>query len=256
MRRNRFLNFAAALCVAVAFTWLPAAARAQSESPAGAADDGGAARIVAQFIERETAFQRDFTRYNFQREAVIQGIGKGGQVTGEYHRLSRLSFDEQGHLIERVVKMPTPTLTPSQTDLEDLNSIQLFVLEAAKLPQYEFKFVGREHIDEINTYVFDVAPRVMPNPKKSKERYFQGRVWIDDQDFQLVKAKGKGVPEGKEVFPTFVYYREHDGHYWVPSRINADDELVEPKTGAVFRIRMRVTYTDHATSRAAQAKFE
>ena len=249
MRRKRTLSLAAAaLCAVAAFASTPAA-RAQSESGALARTLAGAdeARVVAQFIAKETEFQRAFSRYSFQREAVIQGIGKGGQVTGEYFRLSRISFDSEGHLMERVIKMPTPSLSPSQTDLEDLNSTQLFVLEAAKLAQYDFKYAGTEKIDEVNLYVFDVTPKVMPNPKKSKERFFEGRVWIDTQDLLLVKARGKGVPAGKEVFPTFDYYREHDGRNWLPSTVVANEELVL-KSGEVTRIRIRVKYRDYDTT--------
>ncbi|MCA1816811.1 MAG: hypothetical protein LC746_10465 [Acidobacteria bacterium] len=236
MRRTRILNFLAAALCAVA---LHSVARAQ-----GAASSPDSAQVLSKFIANETAFQRAFTSYAFRRDAVIQSVGMGGQVTGEYHRVSRISFDPQGAQQEKVLQMPIPTLAPSQTDIDDLNTIQLYVLEAAKLGQYDFKYVGTEKVDELNTYVFDVAPRVAPNPKKTKDRFFEGRVWIDDQDFQLVKARGKAVPAGKEAFPVFDYYREHDGRYWVPSYVFADDQLVLGN-GDVLRVRMRVKYTDY-----------
>ncbi|MFL6230207.1 MAG: hypothetical protein ACJ741_15655 [Pyrinomonadaceae bacterium] len=239
MRRKSLLNFfPAALCALAA---LAVSAGGQGLEPAPTADAG---QIVAKFISKETEFQRAFSRYAFRRDAVVQSIGMGGQVAGEFHRVSVISFDEQGRQKERVLQMPIPSLAPSPTDLEDLNTIQLFVLEAAKLAQYDFKLVGTEKIDEISTYVFDVAPKVMPDPKKSKDRYFQGRVWIDDEDFLLVKARGHGVPEGNERFPTFDYYREHDGRYWVPSLVTASDRLVMP-SGRVVRLRIRVTYSDY-----------
>lgn len=249
MRPTRISSFPlAALCLLTA-----APARAQQPQPTqqaaakveattNAAVDP--ASVWGRFVAKETEFQRAFTRYAYRRDAVFQSIGMGGQVTGEYHRLSRMTFDAAGAARERVIEMPVPTLAPSPSDLDDLNTIQLFVLEAAKLPNYDFKYVGRERIDEIDTYLYDVTPRVMPDPKKSKERFFQGRVWIDDKDFQLVKARGKGVPSGKEVFPTFDYYREHDGRYWVPSQVTANEQLVLP-SGRVMRVRIRVNYTDH-----------
>ena len=250
MRRKSLLNFFPATLCAVALASLASSARAQGITPAPSAD---ANQIVSKFIANETAFQRAFARYAFRRDAILQSVGMGGQVTGEYHRLSRISFDAEGRQQEKVLKMPIPTLAPSQIDIDDLNTIQLFVLEAPKLSQYDFKLVGKEKIDEINTYVFDVAPKVMPNPKKSKDRYFQGRVWIDDEDFLIVKANGRGVPDGKEVFPIFDYYREHDGHYWVPSLVSANDELVMP-SGEVVRVRIRVRYTDYEAPPAEKAK--
>jgi hypothetical protein len=250
MRRKSLLPLLSATLCAVAFVALTSTARAQGVVPAPSVD---ANQIVAKFVAAETAFQREFARYAFRRDAVIQSVGMGGQVTGEFHRLSRISFDAEGKQQEKVLQMPVPTLAPSQTDMDDLNSIQLFVLEAAKLPQYDFKLAGREKIDEINTYVFDVQPKVMPNPKKSKDRFFAGRIWIDDQDFLIVKANGKGVPQGKEVFPIFDYYREHDGRFWVPSLVRVNDELVLP-SGDVFRVRMRVRYTNYETPTAEKAK--
>lgn len=243
-------TLSATLLCAFAFGSFASNARAQGIVPAPNAD---ANQIVAKFIASETAFQRAFARYAFRRDAVIQSLGFGGQVTGEFHRVSRVSFDAAGKMQEKVIQMSVPTLAPSQTDIDDLNTLQLFVLEAAKLQQYDFKLVGTEKIDEITTYVFDVTPKVMPNPKKSKERYFEGRVWVDDEDFQLVRANGRGVPQGREVFPIFDYYREHDGRYWVPSLVRVNDEMVLP-SGAVFREKMRVKYTDYEKPADEKAK--
>jgi hypothetical protein len=250
MRRKSLPQLSSATLCALALASLTLAARAQGIMPAPNAD---ANQIVAKFIASETAFQRAFAHYSFQRDAVIQSVGFGGQVTGEFHRVSRVSFDAAGKMQEKVIQMRIPTLAPTQTDIDDLNSIQLFVLEAAKLQQYDFKLAGKEKIDEITTYVFDVAPKMMPNPKKSPERYFEGRIWIDDEDFQIVHANGRGVPNGKEVFPIFDYYREHDGRYWVPSLVRVSDELVQP-SGAVLRLRMRVRYTDYEKPAGEKAK--
>jgi len=132
----------------------------------------------------------------------------------------------------------------TQEDLEDLGGVNPFALEAGKLSQYNFKFVGKERIDELDLFVFDVAPKVMP--KKSTERMFVGRVWVDDRDLQIVKSKGKGVPETKtNKFPIVETYREQiDGKYWFPIYAYADDDIVFDN-GNDLRIRMRVKYTDY-----------
>ncbi|MDQ3820758.1 MAG: energy transducer TonB, partial [Acidobacteriota bacterium] len=135
---------------------------------------------------------------------------------------------------------------------EDLGGVNPFALEASKIDQYNFTYVGKEKIDELDLYVFDVAPKVMPDPKKTKERFFVGRIWVDDRDLQIVKSKGKGVPETKDnKFPTVETYREQiDGRYWFPTYSYADDTLTFGN-GNVLHIRMKVTYTDfvkgHAT---------
>ena len=216
-------------------------ARAQAQT-GGAVDVD---RIVRAFTAKETEFRRALSRYAFKRDAVVQTIGMGGQITGEYRRVSQFAFDDQGTRFERITFFPLPTLTEisfTQEDLEDLGGVQPFALELSKLDQYSFRYAGKERIDELDTYVFDVAPKVLP--KKVSERFFQGRVWVDDRDLQIVKVRGKGVPEGKQRFPVFETYREQiDGKYWFPTYTYADDELVFPK-GEVVHLRMSVHYTD------------
>ncbi|HYY93052.1 MAG TPA: hypothetical protein VE713_00945, partial [Pyrinomonadaceae bacterium] len=182
----------------------------------------------------------------FTRDALVQTIGVGGEVTGEYQRTSQFTFDDAGNRFERITHFPVPTLTEvsfTNEDLEDLGGVQPFALEASKIDRYNFTYVGTEKVDELNTYVFDVSPKVMP--KKESERFFQGRVWVDDRDLQIVKVRGKGVPEGKQRFPTFETYRQQiDGKFWFPTYTSADDNLVFPD-GQVVHIRMVVRYTNY-----------
>jgi TonB family protein len=203
-------------------------------------------KIIRAFSAKETEFRRALNLYAFKREAVIQVIGMGGQIAGEYHRVSNFTFDDSGRRYEKIVYFPMPTfggVTPE--DLEDLSGVNPFALEAAKLDQYNFTYVGKERIDELDLYVFDVAPKVAPNPKKSIERFFIGRIWVDDRDLQIVKSRGKGIPETKDnKFPVVETYREQiDGRYWFPTYSYADEQLVYDN-GTVMHIRMRVKYSD------------
>ena len=229
------------------FTTLAQQQTAATVKPSGSTGAVDVEKIIRAFTAKETEFRQALTQYGFKRDAVIQTIGMGGQISGEYHRVSRFVMDDSGKRFEKILLFPMPTLTEVQVtaaDLEDLGGVQPFALEASKAPLYDFKYVGKERIDELDLYVFDVSPKVMPDPKKSKERFFQGRIWVDDQDLQIVKARGKGVPEGKERFPTFETYREQiGGRYWFPTFTFADDELVFD-SGQPVRLRMRVKYTD------------
>ena len=138
----------------------------------------------------------------------------------------------------------------TQEDLDDLGGVSPFALEPSKIDRYNFKYVGKEKIDELSLYVFDVSPKVMPDPKKTKERLFLGRVWVDDQDFQIVKTKGKGVPETKQnKFPMVETYREQIGRFWFPTYSYADEELIFDD-GNVLHVRMKVRYTDFELARA------
>lgn len=204
------------------------------------------AAIVRAFTAKETEFRRALNGYTFTRDALVQTIGVGGEVTGEYQRTSQFTFDDAGNRFERITHFPVPTLTEvsfTNEDLEDLGGVQPFALEASKIDKYNFNYVGKEQVDELSTYVFDVSPKVMP--KKESERFFQGRVWVDDRDLQIVKVRGKGVPEGKQRFPVFETYRQQiDGKFWFPTYTSADDNLVF-SDGQVVHIRMVVRYTDY-----------
>jgi TonB family protein len=176
----------------------------------------------------------------------------GGQVVGEYHRVSTFTFDDQGNRFEKISYFPMATLSNvTAEDIEDLGGINPFALEPSKLSQYDIKYVGKEKIDELSLYVFDVTPKVMPDPKKVKERLFLGRVWVDDRDLLIVKTKGKGVPETKQnKYPVVETYREQiDGRYWFPTYSYADEELIFDD-GFTLHIRMQVRYTDFTPARA------
>ncbi len=207
-------------------------------------------KVIAAFTAKETQFRKALNSYAFKRDAVIQVIGMGGQIAGEYHRVSHFTFDDSGNRFEKIVFFPTPTY-PGVTaeDIEDLSGVNPFALEAHKINQYNFTYVGKERIDELDLYIFDIAPKVLPDPK-TEQRLFQGRIWVDDHDLQIVKSRGKGVPETKKnKFPYVETYREQiDGNYWFPTYSYADEELVFGD-GSVTHIRIRIKYTDFVKGR-------
>ena len=232
----------------------------QSADHAGGLTNAEIARIVTAFTTKETEFRQALNKYSFKRDALLQTLGMGGQITGEYHRVSYFTFDDQGVRYEKISFFPLPSfggVTPE--DLEDLGGVNPFALEPAQINQYNFKYVGREKIDELNLYVFDVTPKAIPDPKKTKERLFTGRVWVEDQGLQIVKTHGKGVPETKiNKFPNVETYREEiDGRYWFPTYTYADEELIFDN-GEPLHIRMKVRFSEfilaHATVTITEAE--
>src|SRR6266478_6690375 len=241
-------------CAVAAFMLLTAAAlNAPAQSEANSSISAAEAqRIIGSFTTKEAEFRRALNSYSFKRDAVIQSIGMGGQIIGEYHRVSNFTFDDQGNRYEKISYFPMPSMGEiTQEDIDDLGGIEPFALEPSKISRYNIKYVGKEKIDELNLYVFEVAPKVIPDPKKTKERLFVGRIWVDDQDLQIVKTKGKGVPETKiNKFPIVETYREHiDGRYWFPTYSYADEELIFDNGGSLH-VRMKVRYTDFTPARA------
>ena len=117
--------------------------------------------------------------------------------------------------------------------------------------QYNITYVGKQKVDELDTYVFDVAPKVI----EKKHRYFQGRIWVDNRDLLIVVTNGKNVPDDtrkghEDLSPPFVTYREQiDGKYWFPVYTKGDGIL--HFTGGKgylsqdVHIREFVKYTDY-----------
>lgn len=209
-------------------------------------------RIIRAFTAKEIEFRQALASYSFKRDALVQKIGMGGQVTGEYHRVSTFTFDDQGNRFEKISFFPMSTMPEiTQSDIDDMGGINPFALIPSQANQYDFRYVGKEKIDELDLYIFDVTPKVIPKFKKDAERLFSGRIWVDDKDFQIVKTKGKGVPEDKSnKFPTVETYREHiDGRYWFPTYSYADEELVFDN-GYSLHVRMKIRYTDFTPTRA------
>lgn len=226
---------------------------ASAQSPAAAPNSAEAEKIIQAFTNKEAQFRNALNQYSFKRDALIQSIGMGGQVVGEYHRVSTFTFDDSGNRYEKIGYFPMSNMSEVVTaeDLDDLGGINPFALEPSKVARYNFKYVGKEKIDELNLYVFDVSPKVVPDPKKTKERLFVGRVWVDDQDLLIVKTRGRGVPETKNnKFPIVETYREQiDGRYWFPTYSYADEELIFD-SGNTLHIRMKVKYSDFVPARA------
>ena len=250
MRKTNFRR--PAVLLITLFISLLAAPFALAQTAGGELSQTDINRIVAAFTAKEAQFRKALTLYSFKRDAVIQSLGMGGQVIGEYHRVSSFTFDDQGNRFEKISFFPMPSYGGVTTeDLDDLGGINPFALEPSKIDRYNIRYSGKEKIDELNLYVFDVTPRVMPDPKKTKERLFSGRIWVDDQELQIVKTRGKGVPETKiNKFPNVETYREQfSGKFWFPTYSYADEELVFPN-GETLHIRMQIRYSDFAPARA------
>ncbi len=210
-------------------------------------------KIVSKFTRNESLFRQALNIYAFNRNATISTIGMGGQITGTYKRDSFMTFDTEGKRLERILFAPVSTLTEitiTQADIENLGGVDPFAIEPTHLDKYKFTYLGKEKIDELDLFVFDVAPKLMPKAEKDGLRLFSGRIWVDDKDLLIVKSKGKAVPEWKdERFATIETWRENiDGKYWFPSFSSSDDELVF-RNGNAVKVKIRVKYTNYRVGR-------
>ena len=211
-------------------------------------------RIVKTFTSKEKEAREALASYVFYRNATIQTLGMGGQVSGLFRRDSFLSLTPEGTRFEKILFAPVPTTPPgfvTVEDLEDLSGVNPFALDPAAVPLYTFTYAGAEKIDDLDLYVFDVSPKILPDAKKTKQRFFTGRIWVDQQDLQIVKSKGKGIPETKNnKFPVVETWRENvGGKYWFPSYSSSDDELVFD-SGESIRLKIRITYKGYTLGKS------
>jgi hypothetical protein len=203
--------------------------------------------IIRKFAAKEKDFREARENYTYRTSVKVQTLD-GDTVDGQYEQTFDVTFDDRGRKVKNVVYAPQNTLVRigmTSEDLDDIENRLPFVLTSDEIPDYDIVYAGQQQQDELHTYVFDIAPKRIEKNK----RYFQGRIWVDDHDFQIVKTYGKTVPDirkknGENLFPKFTTYREQiDGKYWFPTYTRADDTL--HFSNQDVRIREVVKYTNY-----------
>jgi len=210
--------------------------------------------IIQKFTANEKQWKNVREQYTFHQEIKVQTLN-GNDVIGDYRQVAEISYKD-GKRTKSILLAPQSSLTLSPEDVEDLESRSSFTISTDELPIYNVTYVGRQKLDELHCYAFDVAPKQMEKGK----RYFQGRIWVDDRDLQIVKDTGKSVPDirivkkkkaEENLFPKFSTWRQQiDGKYWFPVFSSADDVL-HFSTGEV-RLKQLVKLTDYKKNGAAR----
>jgi hypothetical protein len=186
--------------------------------------------IIKEFTAKESIFRAAMDNYTWERSVKVQTINDDGKVDGQYFQVTDISYGPDGRRIEDVAYAPPSTLervmmTPA--DFSDIEERLPFVLTAEDAAQYNITYVGKQQIDQVDTYVFDVVPKVIEKHK----RYFQGRIWVDQRDHQIVVTDGKNVPDDlrkghEDLSLPFITYRQQiDGKYWFPVYTHGDGVL-------------------------------
>ena len=207
--------------------------------------------IIQRFAAKEKQFKAAREQYTYRQDVMVQTLD-GDTPDGEFKEVEDVLFDDKGNRVEHVVFSPQSTLVKiamTREDFDDIRRRMPFVMTSDEIKDYNILYVGKQKEDELGTYVFDVAPKVIDKNR----RYFQGRIWVDDQDFQIVKSYGKNVPDigtGKKrgdqenLFPNFTTWRQQiDGKYWFPVYTKVDD-ILHFSSGDVH-VRQIVKYTDY-----------
>jgi hypothetical protein len=210
--------------------------------------------IIRKFAAKESEFQQALNHYTYRRVARVQTIDDDNKVDGEYYEVDDVIFDHAGKRTEKVVFAPENTLqrvSMSPSDLDDIQHGYPFVLTAEVIGQYDVKYVGRQKVDEVDCYVFDVSPKTI----EKKKRYLLGRIWVDATDLQIVVTNGRMVPDdtrknNEDLHPPFMTWRQQvDGHYWFPVYTKGEGILHFASSygsmGQDVHMRDTIKYTDY-----------
>jgi len=214
------------------------------------------AEIVERFATRETIFKAAREHYGYTVDVTVETLD-GNQVNGAYRQVWEVTLDDRGSRVERSTLAPESTLrqiTISKEDLDDVRDRLPFVFTAEELSRFSAVYIGQQHVDQLDTYVFDVRPKDAKKEKQTGKERFQGRIWVDNQDFMIVKTCGKARSDENagsrnrkapaNLSPTFVTYREQiDGKFWFVTYSRADEILHFPNGGV--RIRETVKYSNY-----------
>jgi len=207
------------------------------------------AEIIQRFSRKEDTYLVSRTRYTYRKTIRIQEFDPNGQPAGEFVVVTQPAVDVDGKPFEKVVEKPRSTLQHfylRTEDLEDLQRIPAFPLTTSQLGKYDLKYLGKEQVDEINCYIFQVKPKAVDR----KKAYFDGVVWVDDKYLEVVKTYGKWVTDQGDMhvlanlpFALFETYRENvDGKYWFPNYSRSDDTL--DLKGLQIPVRLVIKWTD------------
>jgi hypothetical protein len=188
--------------------------------------------LIGKFAAEETKVKEARGHYTYIQDVLVQTLNDKSAEDGRFHEIATVSYDEKGRRAEKVTYAEQPTLRGVQLTAEDMDDVRVFMpwmLTTEDVPQYKLTYAGQQHVDDLDTYVFHVEPK----KEEKGKRYFQGRVWVDNRDFQIVKLCGKSVPDivrpkkhqPMDIRPTFVGYRQVVDGMWLPAYARVDDTL-------------------------------
>lgn len=204
-----------------------------------------AEEILQKFVDKEDASALAFRTYTYKLAVRVVEYNAKGEAAGESQLVSEVYTKETGERVGRPVEEPTSELNTVNFTLGDLvefASLPMFPLTTDQLFKYDIVYVGKQKVDEIDAYAFNIKPKNVDR----RDRRFEGVVWVDDRDLEVVKTYGKFVTEviSDEPFALFETYREVVNGMRLPTYVRSDGEK---KVGeATVSLRLTLRYSDYA----------
>jgi hypothetical protein len=203
------------------------------------------AKLVAH---RETETEAERSEYTYRQTVTLEELDDRGGPGGMYKEVRDVIFSPQHERSENLIGRVQNTLKRlilMPEDFHDIREIHSLVLTEDRLWNYETKFRGEETVDDVDCWVLQVRPRQI----LGDQRYFDGTLWVDKKEYNVVRMEGKAVPDittmkTENLFPRFTTVRKPvDGKHWFPAHTYANDTL--HFRGGPVRERFRISYSDY-----------
>jgi peptidase M48-like protein len=230
----RFLSIALIVATLVAAASMHAA-QAQAPKPTQApAPKISGADAANQIIDKFTAKERELTEKmnNFHPliETYIQNLDKDDELTfvpkSDAYFISKLDLVNEQK--QRTLMNKPGWLGSIKNQFSQLYSVQylpdgfatMLVLDQNFTKEnYDFEYVRREFLGGVRCLVFDAKP------KADGKGAFQGRIWVEDKDFNIVRFNGtNGKSSTTKLYFHFDSWREYMGPgAWLPAYIYTEE---------------------------------
>src|SRR5215469_16767523 len=205
--------------------------------------------IIKRFSQKEDEYLAMRTHFYYKKTIRVEEFGPDGQPSGQYVLVLEPARDADGKFYEKVAQRPESTMHHfylRSEDLEGLQRIPAFPLTTAQLANYNLKYLGKEQVDEVDCYIFQVKPKVVQRQKA----FFDGVVWVDAKYLEVVKTYGQWMTDLGPMhmvadlpFSLFETYRENvAGKYWFPNYSRSDDTA--DVKGHQIPVRIVIKWTD------------
>ena len=231
----------------------PSAPAPQAPAPAPVAAPTTMDQVVSLFIEREHGLIKMLSNRTPVVETYLQNLTADptlGAVPSEDHYfLGRMdmgeSIDRKDYLKQQEKSMQSRLLGGFQklykVQYQPLGFSWMVYADRTDFDRehYDFHYVRREFLGDVRCLVFDVTPK-----KKSGVGRFLGRIWVEDQGFNIVRLNGTyyPAPRNSEFFHMDSWRLNLIPGYWVPSFIYSEegDFSAGAKNRIAFKAQTRI----------------
>ncbi len=240
---RQILALALGVCSGVVATAAPPA----PATPAPADQPRTMDQVIDRVVSNEQRLYGQIRNYSPLVETYIQNLKPDkdlGQVpAGDKYFLGRANFQKGVSLVpltdtagkgRKVVGSIGNFFSFAMQFLPD-GFLQMIFIDTNGFDKqhYKFDYVRREFVGEVRCLVFDVTPA----DKKEAKGRFLGRIWVEDQDYHIVRFNGSYNGNGHSSWyfhfdswrtnvqpglwmPTFVYSEEKDLHYAISKKLD------------------------------------